>query len=221
VVEAVAVGLMGAVVGLVLPRVAEQASDGDGPSRGDLRQIVPFALAGGVLFGALTARFGLTAELPAFLYLAALAVVLSAIDAVHHRLPDALVLPSYPVSLALLGIASSVEGEGGGYLRALGGMAVLYVAYFLLVLAYPAGLGFGDVKLAGLLGLYLGWLGWDALAVGAVLGIFAGGLAGLVLLAARRVTRRIAIAFGPAMLAGAFAAILWGQQIADWYTGGA
>jgi leader peptidase (prepilin peptidase) / N-methyltransferase len=64
------------------------------------------------------------------------------------------------------------------------------------------------------------WLGWDALAVGAVLGIFAGGLAGLVLLAARRVTRRSAIAFGPAMLAGAFAAILWGEQIADWYTGG-
>jgi leader peptidase (prepilin peptidase)/N-methyltransferase len=161
----------------------------------------------------------MTAELPAFLYLAAVSVVLAAIDVVHHRLPNALVLPSYPAGLVLLGVASAAHGDPGTYVRGLGGMAVLYSAYFLLVMAHPAGLGFGDVKLAGLLGLYLGWLGWGVHAVGAVLGILVGGLAGLILLAARRVTRRSAIAFGPAMLAGAFAAILWGQQITDWYTG--
>jgi leader peptidase (prepilin peptidase)/N-methyltransferase len=53
--------------------------------------------------------------------------------------------------------------------------------------------------------------------VGAALGVFAGGLAGVLLLVARRVNRRSSIAYGPALLTGAFVAILWGQQIADWY----
>ncbi len=233
-VEAVAAGLAGAGVGLFLPGVVERVPDGRpvlarrtrwdgsgaGIQRGSLRSALPFGVATGVLFGAVTARLGLTAELPAFLYLAALAVVLAAIDVVHHRLPNALVLPSYPIGLLLLGVASAVDDDGGSYVRAIGGMAALYGAYFLLVLAHPAGLGFGDVKLAGLLGLHLGWLGWGVLAIGAVLGVFAGGIAGLVLLLARRVNRRSAIPFGPAMLAGAFAGIFWGQQVANWYVGG-
>jgi leader peptidase (prepilin peptidase)/N-methyltransferase len=180
---------------------------------------VLFAVLTALVFLALGLRFGAGADLPAFLYLGALGVVLGAIDLAHHRLPNALVLPSYPVGLALLGAAALARGDGDGYVRALAGMATLYAGYFVLALAHPAGLGFGDVKLAGLLGLYLGWLGWDVLAVGAVLGVFAGGLAGLLLLLTGRATRRSAIAFGPAMLAGAFAAVLWGHQIADWYVG--
>src|SRR4030095_12011077 len=110
-----------------------------------------FPVVAAVVFGALAARFGLSAELPAFLYLGAIGVALAAIDLAHHRLPNTLVLPSYPVGLVLLGAAAATRGDGDAYLRALAGMAVLYGAYFLLLLAHPAGLGFGDVKLAGLL----------------------------------------------------------------------
>jgi leader peptidase (prepilin peptidase) / N-methyltransferase len=233
VVEVVIASLVGAAVGVFLVGVVEHApygrpllsrahtrgegTVGAGVRRRGLPRAALFPVVTAVVFGALAARFGLSAELPAFLYLGAIGVALAAIDLAHHRLPNTLVLPSYPVGLVLLGAAAATRGDGDAYLRALAGMAVLYGAYFLLLLAHPAGLGFGDVKLAGLLGLHLAWLGWGVLMVGAALGVFAGGLAGVLLLVARRVNRRSSIAYGPALLAGAFVAILWGQQIADWY----
>jgi leader peptidase (prepilin peptidase)/N-methyltransferase len=96
-------------------------------------------------------------------------------------------------------------------------MAALYSFYFLLAFAYPAGMGFGDVKLAGVLGLYLAWLGWAELLVGAFLGFFIGGLVGIGLLLARRAGRKSQLPFGPYMLAGALLAILWGGALADLY----
>jgi leader peptidase (prepilin peptidase) / N-methyltransferase len=94
---------------------------------------------------------------------------------------------------------------------------VLFVAYFLLVFIHPAGMGFGDVKLAGVLGAYLGWIGWGALAVGAFLGFLLGGLYGALLLLLRRAGRKSAIPFGPFMLLGAVVGVLAGSQIADGY----
>jgi len=227
--------LIGAAVGVFMAGVAEHVpygrpllsrthARGTGTAPAGVRtrgmpRAALFPLVTGIVFGALAARFGLSADLPAFLYLGAIGVALAAIDLVHHRLPNALVLPSYPVGWVLLAAAAATRGDGDAYLRALAGMVVLYGAYFLLLLVHPAGLGFGDVKLAGLLGLHLAWLGWGVLMVGAVLGVFAGGVAGVLLLVARRVNRRSSIAYGPAMLGGAFVAILWGQQIADWYFG--
>jgi leader peptidase (prepilin peptidase)/N-methyltransferase len=96
-------------------------------------------------------------------------------------------------------------------------MVALYVFYFVLAFIYPAGMGFGDVKLAGVLGLYLGWLGWAELVSGAFLGFLYGGVIGLGLMAVRRAGRKSKIPFGPFMLAGAYTAILWGGALADLY----
>lgn len=79
-------------------------------------------------------------------------------------------------------------------------------------------MGGGDVKLAPLLGFYLGWLGWDAVAVGAFAGFLLGGVVGIALLAARTATRKSRIPFGPYMLAGAFLAVFAAAPVADWYT---
>ncbi|WP_318244208.1 A24 family peptidase [Oerskovia rustica] len=92
--------------------------------------------------------------LPVAGYLALVGSALAVIDARTHRLPDALVLPSYPVLAVLLGLASVLVPDGGALVRALAGGLGLYGAYFLLALA-PSGLGFGDVKLAGLIGAVL------------------------------------------------------------------
>jgi leader peptidase (prepilin peptidase)/N-methyltransferase len=173
-------------------------------------------LTGGV-FVALAIRIGPDAVLPAFLYLGAVGVALALIDFDVKRLPDAIVLPSYVVAVVLLGVAAAANGDIHQFLRALLGMAALFAFYFLLVLAYPAGMGFGDVKLAGVLGLYLGWLGWGELVVGAFLGFLLGGLVGGVLMMARRAGRKSAIPFGPFMLAGAFLAVLWGSALAHAY----
>jgi leader peptidase (prepilin peptidase)/N-methyltransferase len=96
-------------------------------------------------------------------------------------------------------------------------MALLWTFYLGLALLYRGGMGYGDVKLAGLLGLYLGWLGWSSVWIGTFAGFGLGGLAGLTLMLTRGASRRTAIPFGPAMLAGALLALFVSGPIAAWY----
>jgi leader peptidase (prepilin peptidase)/N-methyltransferase len=170
-----------------------------------------------VLFGSTAWHFGATWELPAYLYLVAIGVALALIDLDVHRLPNKIVLPSYIVVPVLLLVASIGNDDWNALLRAGIGGAALYAVYFLLRLGYPSGMGFGDVKLAGILGMYLGWLGWGQLAVGAFLGFLLGGVVGGALMVANRATRKSKIPFGPFMIAGAYLAVLVGAQISDLY----
>jgi leader peptidase (prepilin peptidase) / N-methyltransferase len=169
------------------------------------------------VFVMVSLRIGLHAELPAFLYLGAIGVALALIDLDVKRLPNAIVLPSYPVAAVLLGIAAIAQHDAGAYLRALLGMAALFGFYFLLVFIYPAGMGFGDVKLAGVLGLYLGWLGWREVITGGFLGFLFGGVVGVGMMMLKRAGRKSQIPFGPFMLAGALVAVLAGGALADLY----
>ena len=170
-----------------------------------------------VVFVLLALRIGLEPELVAFLYLGAIGVALALIDIDVKRLPNVIVLPSYVVAGVLLAVAAFVDGAWEDLLRSALAMAALYGFYFLLALVYPRGMGFGDVKLAGVLGLYLGWLGWAEVVTGGFLGFLFGGVGGVLLIAARRAGRKSMIPFGPYMLAGAFVAILWGGALADLY----
>lgn len=183
----------------------------------------PLVEAGtGILF-ALTAWFaGLSWELPALLYLAAISVALALIDIDTKRLPDAIVLPSYVVALVLLALASwnpGGEADWSALVRALIGGAALFLVYFVTVVVYPAGMGFGDVKLAGVLGLYLGWFGWGALLIGWFSAFLLGGIFSVALLLAGRAGRKSGIPFGPWMLLGAAVGIVVGEQIWSWYLG--
>ncbi len=175
--------------------------------------LVEAATAG--LFAALALRFGFAPELPAYLYLAAIGIALALIDLDVKRLPDALTLPSYAVGGLLLGVASFQDGHA--LLRAVLGAAAMFGLYFALCFAYPAGMGFGDVKLSGVLGLYTGWLGWDVWGAGLLLGFFSGGFFGIGLLLAGRGGRKTAVPFGPFMLFGAFVAIFGGHELVDAY----
>ncbi|TDT63963.1 A24 family peptidase [Frigoribacterium sp. PhB116] len=156
-------------------------------------------------------------ELVAFLWLAGASVALAIIDTEHHRLPDAIVLPSYAVGLVLLGASSALSGEWDALLRGVIGMAALFVFYLALALVKPGAMGLGDVKLAGVLGLWLGWLGWGELVVGAFAAFLLGGLFSVVLLATRRAQRTGGIPFGPWMLAGAWVGVLVGGIVAASY----
>ena len=119
-------------------------------------------------------------------------------------------LPSIGVGAVLL-LAAALPGQDWTpLLRAGLGAAVLFLVFLFLALISPQGLGMGDVKLAGLLGLYLGWIGWDALALGAAAGFVVQAVLALGLLAGRRIGLRGELPFGPAMLAGAALAIGWG-----------
>ena len=170
-----------------------------------------------IAFAGVAVWVGPSWRLPAFLYLAAISIVLTLIDIDVHRLPDAIVLPSYPVAAALLAVASLGEGDSGALLRAGIGSVSMWVFYFLLVLIYPRGMGFGDVKLAGVLGGYLAWLGWSPLLVGAFLGFLFGGIGGVAMMALGRAERKTMIPFGPFMIAGTWVAIVAGAAIGRGY----
>jgi len=179
-------------------------------------------LATGVLFAVTALLTGLTWLLPAMLYLVAIGIALALIDIDTKRLPNAIVLPSYVVGAVLLALASANPGgasDWGAFVRAMIGAAAMFTVYFVLLLIYPAGMGFGDVKLAGVLGLYLGWFGWGALVVGWFAAYLLGGIFSIGLLLVRRAGRKSGIPFGPWMLLGAAVGILFGQQLADWYAG--
>lgn len=153
----------------------------------------------------------------AFLYLAAISVVLGLIDLDTHTLPNAIVLPGYLVGTVLLGTAAVLTGDYGELLRAGIGMAALYVLYLVAALAYPGGMGFGDVKLAGVLGMFLGYLGWGQLVVGAFAAFLLGGLFAIALLLLRLAGRKSGIPFGPWMLAGAWVGIVFGGTLGGAY----
>lgn len=177
--------------------------------------------ATGVLFVFVALRFGLDDDaawaIPAFLYLTAIAVALTLIDIDVHRLPNRIVLPAYPIGLVLLAAATAASGDWFALVRALVGAAALFVFYLALALIVPRGMGLGDVKLAGVVGLYLGWLGWGALLVGAFAAFLLGGVFSIALLAARRARRGSGIPFGPWMLAGAAVGIFFGEPLAEGY----
>lgn len=158
--------------------------------------------------------------LPVLLYLAAVSIALALIDIDTHRLPNAIVLPSYPMVLALLALASANPGGASDWaalLRSVIGGAALFGVYLLIVLVYPSGMGFGDVKLAGVLGLVLGWIGWGALVVGWFAAFLVGGVFGIALIVVGRAGRKTAIPFGPWMLLGAWIGIIAGQPLWDAY----
>ena len=153
----------------------------------------------------------------AFLYFAAIGVALSLIDLDTHRLPNVIILPSYLVGVVLLGASSLVSANYSALISAAIGAAVMFAAYFIMAIAYPGGMGFGDVKLAGVIGLYLGWLGWSALAVGFLAAFVLGGFYSVALILARKATRKSGVPFGPWMVAGAWVGILAGTPIASFY----
>lgn len=187
----------------------------------------PLVEAGtGVLFALMAARFAQSTPrfesprvLPAFLYLCAVGVTLAMIDLDTKRLPDKLTLPSYPVAAVLLG-AATVAGAGSRPLaRAALGAAAMFAVYFALWFAVPGGMGYGDVKLSGVLGAYLAWLGWDIWSIGLLLGWILGGVVGIALTALGRAGRKTRVPFGPFMIGGALLAILAGGSISGLWLG--
>jgi leader peptidase (prepilin peptidase)/N-methyltransferase len=147
-----------------------------------------------------------------YLFFFAMLLTLSVIDVELFRLPDLIVLPSLVISLVLVVVVSLVDDSPEQIRYALVGGGLYFGFLFLAHLIYPRGMGFGDVKLAAVMGLYVGWLGTNyPAAIGLVLwamliGFVAGSIIGIVLLAIRRRSKQIP--FGPFLALGAVVAVL-------------
>ncbi|MCL7366306.1 prepilin peptidase [Streptomyces ardesiacus] len=174
----------------------------------------PLALVTALVCAALAAATGTRPEVAVWLLLAPVGVLLAAVDLKVRRLPDPLTLPLAGAALVLLGLAALVPEHAGEWSTALLGALVLGAGYLVLFLVNPAGMGFGDVKLALAAGAVLGWYGWPTLMLGTFAGFLLGALYGGALLVARRADRKTAIPFGPFLVAGAFLGILAGAYAA-------
>ena len=153
----------------------------------------------------------------AFLYLASISITLAIIDLDTHTLPNWIVLPSYGAGVVFLGIASFSGGSAAPFIRAVLSAMAMWVAYLIIALAYPGGMGYGDVKFAGVIGLFLGYLGWSVVITGALAAFVLGALYAIALLVKRSADRKTGIPFGPWMLAGAWISVLFSSPIVSAY----
>ena len=174
------------------------------------------ALATGVVAALLGARVGWRPELSFLLYLAPVGVALAVIDWRTRLLPTRVIAPSYGV-VAVLAVVSAWTDRDWHALETAGwGWLVSGGTFLLLWLVYPRGMGYGDVRLSGVLGIALGYLGWAPMLTGVYAGFVLGGFGGL-LLSMLRIVDRKAYPFGPFMLLGALAGVLLGPYVAAWY----
>lgn len=147
--------------------------------------------------------------LAAELWLLALVVVLTITDLTTRRLPNVLLGPGAGVLAALLVLGAVAEGRSEDLVRALMAALALFLPFLLVAVVAPGGLGMGDVKLVGVLGLVLGLAGLDALLAALVLALVLHAAVSAALLLARRIGRDAALPLGPALLLGTTAGLGW------------
>ena len=176
------------------------------------------AVAGAVVCGLVGARTGWQWELLVLAYLVPVGIALAVVDWRTRLLPTWVIAPSYLIVVGLAVLASLLSGDWGDLVRAGWGWAVAGGTFLLLWLIYPRGMGYGDVRLSGVLGIVLGYLGWGPLLVGVYAGFLLGGLGGTVLTLLRVVDRK-AYPFGPFMLLGAWLGVLVGPWVNGVYLG--
>jgi leader peptidase (prepilin peptidase) / N-methyltransferase len=165
------------------------------------------AVLTGLLFTALAWRLDWSVALLAYSYLAAVLVPLAVVDLAEQRLPGVVVLPSYLILGVAFAVDAVLRANYDNLLRSVAGMVVLAAAYLGLALAV-GGLGAGDVKLAGLLGLALGWWSWTVLFTGTFLGWLLAAVVRIVLRTTGRAEREDPMPLGPFLALGAVATVM-------------
>ena len=174
-------------------------------------------LACGALFAALVWRFGVSFGTGVYAAFFWTLVVLTAIDLEHKLLPNKIVFPAFIFGWLGLGTTAAIEGDLSPLVGAAVGAAVFGGFLFTVAFIAPAGMGFGDVKLAFVLGTFLGFAGGIGYTLtGMFLSFMLGGVLGIALLLRGR-NRKSEVPFGPFLAAGTVLAIFVAESLLDWY----
>ncbi|HEV3266838.1 MAG TPA: prepilin peptidase [Acidimicrobiales bacterium] len=173
-------------------------------------------LAGGALFAGAAARLGFRWDLPAVLVLLAGLLTLACIDLEHLILPKKVVYPTLALVAGLLALAAGETNQWHNLLVAAISSVAWFAVFFLLNLASPRLLGFGDVRLALVTGLGLGWFGWRYVVLGFFAANFIGAIVGLGLIATKKMTRDQPIPYGVFLALGTAFALFTGPVIVTW-----
>jgi leader peptidase (prepilin peptidase)/N-methyltransferase len=164
------------------------------------------------LFLAAYLKFGVGVDLVAACLLLAALVALTVIDLDHQLLPDAITLPGI-----LTGVIANAASATGSIVDSLIGIAVGGGIFLVIILASGGGMGGGDMKLGAMLGAFLGW---QVALVALFVGVIAGGLGAVLVLATGRKGRKDPIPFGPFLAVGGAVAMFWGRALVNWYLSG-
>ena len=175
------------------------------------------ALTAGI-FVLIAARFGPSWSLPGELAFAAGLLALAAVDLERYLLPRAILYPTAGIVAAALVVAAGAQGQWRRLGIAVACSAVCFALFFAINFVRPAWMGFGDVRLAALIGFAVGWLGAWYVVVAFFAANLAGALVGIGLMAAGRAGRRTALPYGVFLAAGSLFAVLVGAQIIHWYS---
>lgn len=179
------------------------------------RRPVLMAVVTAAVLAAFAVRLGADTALAAYAVLAVGLVAMSAVDLERFILPNRILYPTLSLFAPLLVVASAVDHRWGSLGRAAVTGAVLFATFFAVHLAVPKGMGFGDVRLAGLLGLATGWFGYGHAFVGFFAAFVLGAVIGIGVMAATGGGRKTRIPFGPFLAAGAVVAVVWGTPLAN------
>ncbi len=170
-----------------------------------------------VLFGVVAARIGAHAELPAFLVVTAGLVAISAVDLEKFIVPNRILYPTLFIAAPLLLAAAVIDGDWSQARTAAIGGVLGFGLLLVIHLVSPAGMGFGDVRLAGLIGMTVGWLSVGEVLVALFLAFLLAAVVGVGLILVGVKGRKDKVPFGPFLAGGALLAVLFGAQILDWY----
>jgi len=171
-------------------------------------------IATALAFAAIAWRLPTVWAIPSYCALVVGLVALSAIDLEHQRLPTGVLYWTIAVATPLLVLGSAVSDRWDSLIPAVIGAAAGFLVFFGIWFAVPRGMGFGDVRLAGLCGGWLGWLGASVIPVGFLAAFVLAGVPAIAMVVTRKADRKTKIAFGPYLALGTVVAICFGRTIA-------
>lgn len=170
------------------------------------------------LFGAAAVRFGPDPALAAYCVLFAGLVAVSVADIRVGLVPRKLLYPTLVLMVVALVAASAVSGEYHRLLQAAVGGVGAFVVFFIIWFISPRSMGMGDVRLAGVIGVGLGWIGYRQLYLGFLVAFIVGVVIGVAKMLVQGGGRKTSLPFGPALAVGAVVGVLWGTQLANlWF----
>ncbi len=169
------------------------------------------------LFVAAAVRLGADPVLPAFLVVFAALLAISAVDLERYIVPNRILYPALFMAAPLLVVAAILDGDWSSLRDAALGGALAWVLLFAIHMASPKGMGFGDVRLAGLIGMLLGWLSIGHVLLGLFLAFLTAAVTGVGLMVTGVRGRKDRVPFGPFLALGAITAVFVGGPVLSWY----
>jgi leader peptidase (prepilin peptidase)/N-methyltransferase len=160
--------------------------------------------------------YGLSIQTLIYIILASSLIIIAFIDLNKQIVPDVISLPGMVIGFIISFFVPYISFVNSALGILAGGGIILIIGLAGSVIFKKEAMGGGDVKLAAMIGAFLGW---RYIIISLFLGFFLGALAGIILILSKIKSREDAVPFGPFIVLGSLITLLWGEKILSWYIG--